>query len=248
MSYIKNGAIDQASMGSTRLPGKVLRHILGKPMMWYLVECLKKSQFINEIIIATTAEEADNSIIALAQRCKVKSFSGSEEDVLDRFFQASKRNKLKVIVRICSDCPLLTTEVIDKVIKYYLDHKEDLDYVSNFLKPSYPLGLGVEVFSTETLERCWAEAKEPYQREHVTAYIYEHPNLFRLGNVRYNRDLSHLRLTVDTKEDLRFVREVYLRLYKDGRHFSMGDILNLFKKEPKLLKINSHIKQKGLRD
>ncbi|MFH1202762.1 MAG: glycosyltransferase family protein [Candidatus Omnitrophota bacterium] len=245
---MKIGVIVQARMGSTRLPGKVLKHILGKPMLWYLIERLKKSQFSFEIIIATTAKKADLPILKLAAGCKVKTFIGSENDVLDRYYQAAKKNKLDVVVRICSDCPFLSARIVDRVIRYYFKHKKTLDYVSNFLIPSYPVGLGVEVFTMQALQRCWKAADKAYQREHVTAYIYEHPDLFRLGNVKYSRDLSGLRLTVDTRQDLQFTRQVYKRLYKKINNFSIENISNLLEKELWIHRINKDVKQKGLRD
>ena len=237
--------IVQARMGSTRLPGKVMKEIMGKSMLVHIIERLKKSRLIDKIVIATTKNK-DNLILKLAQEYKVKTFIGSEEDVLDRYYQAAKKYKANIVVRITSDCPLIDSDVIDKVTRYYLENKSRLDYVTNTLSRSYPRGLDVEVFSFNALEKAWREAKKPYQREHVTPYIYEHPEIFHLANIRNNEDLSYMRWTVDEEKDLKFVREVYKRLYKEGEVFLMQDILNLLKKEPQLMDINKEVKQKKL--
>ncbi len=236
-------AIIQARMGSTRLTGKVMKNIVGKPMLGHIIDRLKKTQLINEIIIATTKNKS-NLILKLAQEYRTETFIGSEEDVLDRYYQAAQKCKAGVIVRITSDCPLIDPKVIDKVIGYYLKRKKNLDYVTNTLIRSYPRGLDVEVFSLNAIKKAWHEAKEPYQREHVTPYIYEHPEIFRLANIKINKDLSHLRWTVDEKKDLEFVREVYRELYKKDEIFHMQDVINLLNNEPHLMKINERVKQK----
>ena len=145
------------------------------------------SKIYNEIVIDTTKNK-NNLILELAQEYNVKSFIGSEKDVLDRYYQAARKYKANVIVRITSDCPLIDPEVVDKVIRYYLENKSKLDYVSNTLTCSYPRGLDVEVFSLRALKKACQEAKEPYQREHVTPYIYEYPETFRLANVKNNEE------------------------------------------------------------
>lgn len=238
-------AIIQARMGSTRLPGKIIKEIVRKPMLGHVIERLRKSRLINEIVIATTKNK-NNPILKITQDYGVKIFIGSEEDVLDRYYQAARRYKDDVIVRITSDCPLIDPEVVDKVIKYFINSEDKIDYVSNTLKRSYPLGLDTEVFSFMALEKAWQEAKETYQREHVTPYIYEHPEIFRLANVENSEDLSYLRWTVDEERDLEFVRKVYERLYKEDEIFLMQDVLNLLKKEPQLMEINKEVKQKKL--
>lgn len=235
-------AIVQARMTSTRLPGKVMKDILGKPMLGHLIERLKISKLINDIVIATPKK--NNPIIKLTHEYLVKSFMGSEYDVLDRYFQAAKLYQASVIVRITADCPLIDPQIVDRVIKYYLDSKRKLDYVSNALIRSYPRGLDTEVFSFNSLETAWRQARESYQREHVTPYIYENPKRFRLGNVKSKIDLSYMRWTVDEERDLQFVREIYKRLYKNGEIFLMDDIVALLKKEPELMAINKGVEQK----
>jgi len=238
--------IIQARMNSTRLPGKVLKNIAEKPMLAHVIERLKDARLVDEIVIATTTKDEDRTILKFANESRVKSFVGSEEDVLDRYYQAAKRCEADVIVRITSDCPLIDPGVVDKIIAFYLKHRGTVAYVSSFLKRSYPQGLDTEVFAFKVLKRTWQEAKEPHQREHVTPYIYEHPEIFCLANVENNEDLSYMRWTVDEERDLEFVREVYKRLYKEGKNFLMKDILTLLKKEPQLMEINRNVKQKGL--
>lgn len=238
--------IIQARTKSTRLPGKVLKNIVGKSMLAHVIERVENIRLVDEIVIATTVKEEDRVILRLANDCGVKSFSGSEEDVLDRYYQAAKRYQADVIVRITSDCPLIDPEVVDKAIAFYLKYKGTVDYVSNSLRRSYPRGLDTEVFSFEVLERTWQKAKEPHQREHVTPYIYKHPETFRLANVENSEDRSYMRWTVDEEKDLEFVKEVYKRLYKEGEIFLMKDVSTLLRKEPQLMEINKNVTQKGL--
>lgn len=233
-------AIMQARMGSTRLPGKVLVPIAGKPLLEHIIDRVKRSQAIDKIVVATTVKKQDKPIIAIAQKCNVDSFIGSEKDVLDRFCQAAKKYRAGTIVRTTADNPFVDPEVIDKVVGYYLKHKKSVDYVSNTIKPTYPEGLDVEVFSSGALEKAWREAKRPSEREHVTPYIWNHPERFRLANIENDEDLSHLRWTLDTEADLRFAREIYARLYH-GQVFLMKDILALLRAEPELAQINQGI-------
>jgi spore coat polysaccharide biosynthesis protein SpsF len=227
-------------MSSTRLPGKVLLDIQGKPLLEHVIDRVKASKLINQIVIATCSNEKDKAIINFAQQRGIPYYVGSEEDVLDRFYQAAKRFGAEIIVRITGDDPFLDPEVIDRVVTYYLNHQDSLDYVSNWIKPTYPEGLDVEVFSFAALEKAWREANKPSEREHVTPYIWNHPELFRLSNIENDEDLSNLRWTVDTEADLKFTLEIYARLYH-GQVFLMKDILALLRKEPELNLINSGI-------
>lgn len=240
-------AIIQTRMGSTRLPRKIMKNIVDKPMLQHVINRLSKSQLINEIIVAI-AQEKNTPLPKIVEKFGVKSFGGNREDVLDRYYQTAKAYKIDVVVRVTSDCPLIDPEVVDRVIAFYLKHKDIVDYVSNNLKCSYPRGLDTEVFSSGVLERTWREANEPYQREHVTPYIYEHPEIFCLANIENSENLSYMRWTVDEQRDLKFVREVYKRLYKEGEIFLMEDILTLLRREPRLMEINRNVKQKRLID
>jgi spore coat polysaccharide biosynthesis protein SpsF (cytidylyltransferase family) len=228
-------AIVQARMGSTRLPEKIMADIEGKPLLEHVIERTKASRYIETVIIATTENKKDEAVIRFAREREIPCYGGSEDDVLDRYYQAAKKFGADTIVRITPDDPFKDPEVIDLIISRYLEGK--LDYASNTIRPTYPEGLDIEVFSFNALEKAWREAKKPSEREHVTPYIWNHPEFFRLTNVENNEDLSGLRWTIDYEADLRFAREVYARLYS-SRVFLMRDILELLKAEPELADIN----------
>jgi len=229
-------------MGSTRLPGKILIDIQGKSLLEHVIDRVCTSKLIEQIIIATTSNEKDKTIVDFAQEHQILYYVGSEDNVLDRFYQAAKMFHAGLIVRITPDDPFKDPEVIDKLVSHYLAHRGSLDYVSNTIKPTYPEGLDVEVFTFAALEKAWREAKKPSEREHVTPYIWNHSELFRIVNIENDEDLSHLRWTLDTEADLRFTQEIYAKLYR-GQIFLMKDILTLLEKEPELLKINQGIER-----
>jgi len=238
-------AIVQARMGASRLPGKVMKDIVGKPMLWHIINRIKESDFIDKIILATTVNKKDDEIVDFAIQNNIDFFRGSEEDVLDRYYKTAKKYNVADIVRITADDPLKDPVVIDKAVKIYLE--SNADYVSNTIKPTYPLGLDVEIFSFNAIERAWKETDEKYEREHVTPYLWKNPEKFKIINVVHKgENLSHLRWTVDTKKDLDFVKAVYQQLYGDGMVFLMDDVLNLLKKHPNLTKINNNIKSKNI--
>jgi len=232
-------AIIQARMGSTRLPGKVMMKIVGRPMLWHVINRLKHAKRLDDTVIATTTLNEDKTILKLASEMGVKGYAGSEDDVLDRYYQAAIRYKADVIVRITADCPLIDPTVIDRAIEFYLNH--DFDYVGTGIKPTYPDGLDTEVLSFNALERAWKEASLASEVEHVTPYIKKNPQLFDIKNVENDKDLSYMRWTVDEERDLKFVREIYKRLYIEGKIFYMDDILNLLKKFPEIMDINKSI-------
>jgi len=234
-------AIVQARIGSTRLPGKTLAEICGKPLLLHVLERVRASRRIAQIVLATTAEPADQVLVTLARQCGHPTYSGSTTDVLDRFYQAASRFGLRVVVRVTADDPFKDPGVIDAVVERFLQG-QPLDYASNTLEPTYPEGLDVEVFSFEALERAWHEACLPSDREHVTPYIWRHPDRFRLASVKLDRDLSALRWTLDYEADLEFARAVYQRLYR-GQVFGMEDVLALLRAEPHLMKINESIQR-----
>jgi len=239
-------AIIQAHMGSTRLPGKVLIDIIGKPMLWHVVSRVRYAEHINNLVIATTTNRNDDKIVDFCKLYNIDCYKGSEEDVLDRYYQTAKFWQADSIVRITSDCPLIDPKIINKVISVYLENKDNIDGASNTIRRTYPRGLDVEVISFRTLEKVWKEAKKDYQREHVTIYIYEHAKQFKLYSVENDENLAHHRWTVDEEKDLEFVKEVYERLYKEGKIFLMEDVIDLLKREPHLKEINKDVKQKEL--
>jgi len=230
--------IVQARMGSTRLPGKTFKNIQGKPILEHIIDRIRRAKLIDKIVIATTFKEKDRVIAKFAKSHGIPCYLGSEEDVLDRVYHAAEKFDARIIVRITADDPFKDPDIIDKIVSRYLEMSDDIDYVSNTVRPTYPLGLDVEVFSFESLRKAWAEANKPLEREHVTPYIWGHPKIFRLANVENDDDLSHLRWTLDTEDDLRFTREIYDCLYKKGRVFLMKEILDLLKDKPQLTNVN----------
>ena len=234
-------AIVQARMSSTRLPGKILMNIEGKPVIWHIIERLKNAKNIDEIVLATTFEKADDPVEKFAKKNKISYFRGSETDVLDRFYKAAIKYKATIVVRITGDCPLTDPEVTDSIIETFM--KEDYDYVSNTLEPTYPDGLDVEVFSFKALEKAWKEAKLQSEREHVTPYVWKNKKKFNVFCIKTNSDLSYLRLTLDNKEDFELISAIYSELYSKKKLFLLKDILALFKEKPELTEINSHIER-----
>lgn len=232
-------AIIQGRMGSTRLPGKTLMDISGKPLLAHIIDRVKTAQTVQEVVVATTIDPEDQAILEFARSYGVRAYAGSPEDVLDRYYQAAKEFGADTVVRITADDPFKDPEVADKIVHYLLDHPQ-LDYASNTIEPTYPEGLDIEVFTFRALAQAWREAKLPSEREHVTPYIWKNPDKFRVANIKLDRDLSHLRWTLDYEADLLFTREIYHRFYQ-GQVFLMHDILSLLAQEPDLTAINQGI-------
>ncbi|MFP5113728.1 cytidylyltransferase domain-containing protein [Bacillaceae bacterium C204] len=242
-------AIIQARMGSTRLPGKVMKEVLGKPLLEFQIERVRKSKLITRVVVATTKKETEQPIIDLCKRLSVDYFRGSEMDVLARYFEAANQYKADVVVRLTSDDPLIDPTIIDKIITEFLSNPSKYDYVSNSIDKTYPLGLDTEVFSMNALKQAYQEAKSPAFREHVTPYIRLHPDKFNIGVVLHPVDLSSYRLTVDTKEDLELISRVLSELYEKKREcFTLEDIIVLLQQHPEWILLNSHIEQKKLED
>jgi len=238
--------IIQARMGSTRLPGKVLVDIAGKSMLSRVVERLRMSVTIGQFVVATTVTRADDAVVKECRRLGVHFFQGSEEDVLDRFYQAARQFRADVIVRITADCPLIDPEVTDLVVRKFL--MGGVDYASNSLERTYPRGLETEVMTIKALGRAWNEAKEPHERSHVTPYIYHHPETFQLLSVRISEDLSAFRWTVDTRADLQLVQEIYGRRGQKSGCFSWREALEAVKNDPALTALNRDVRQKALHE
>lgn len=235
----------QARMGSTRLPGKVLKPVLGKPLLFYLMERLQCSKEADAIVVATTTLPQDDIIVEFCKKNKFIVFRGNPEDVLERYYKAAEERKPDAVVRINGDCPLIDPEVVDEVIRTYKKGIPNWDYVSNTIERTFPRGMDTEIFSYEALEKDYKEAKEPDEREHVTLYMYRHPEFFRLHNVACKPNASEHRWTVDTGEDFELIRRIIEALYPKNPHFTMKDILTLLKKHPEWSQINVHIQQKS---
>lgn len=231
-------------MGASRFPGKPLKEVLGKPLLFYQIERLKRVSHADQIVVATTLHERDDAIVEFCHRMNVDVFRGSENDVLERYYLAAKQFHADVVVRITGDCPLIDPEIVDRVIQYFLINK--FDYVSNSLVRTYPRGMDVEVLSFKSLEKARKLAKAEPEREHVTLFVYRHPEMFTLGNVANEKDESRHRWTVDTAEDFELVRNFIESLYPKKPTFLMSDLLNEIKAHPDWFYINSHIQQKSV--
>lgn len=238
--------IVQVRMTSTRLPGKVLLPLAGEPMLTRLIERLRRVQRADGIVIATTTNATDDPIAALCDTLGVPCHRGSEHDVLSRYADAARLHGADAVVRITSDCPLIDPALIDQVIAVYAEG--DSDYVSNMLPPTWPYGMAVEVFSAAALQQAHTEATQPAEREHVTPFIYWHPERYRLRNVASPVDLSHHRWTVDTPEDYELVRRLFETLHPINPEFTQADILTLLDAHPDWMTLNQHVQQKPATD
>jgi spore coat polysaccharide biosynthesis protein SpsF len=238
--------IIQARMESIRFPGKVLKEVLGKPLMAYLVERLRRVSNADALVIATTENPLDHQISEFCEKEKLPCFHGSEEDVLDRFYQCAKHYQADVIVRVTGDCPLIDPEVVEEVIQFFLKNSPRYDLVSNVEKRTYPRGMDVEVFTFKALEKAALEAVLLEEREHVTPYFYRHSNLFRRATITKDVNDSHFRWTVDTLDDFRLISVVLEHLYFQKPFFTLKDLLEIFYQHPEWVKINAHVKQKEI--
>jgi spore coat polysaccharide biosynthesis protein SpsF len=243
-SLLKVTAIIQARSGSTRLPGKVLAEIHGHPMLWHVVQRTGAAETVDEVVVATTTEPADDAIAAFCREHGVGCFRGSEEDVLDRYYRAACEHDAEAVVRITSDCPLIDPDIVDRTVRGFLEERPD--YASNCVVRTYPRGLDTEVMTFGALDRAWREATKPYQRAHVTPYIYESEGRFRILSVTGDKDYSGYRWTVDTPEDLEFVRAVYSHF--GNARFLWRDVVRLIEQKPELAEINRSVAQKALRE
>lgn len=241
---MKKAIVIQARMTSTRLPGKVMKEVLGKPLLQVQLERLKHVRNVDEIIVATTINDTDRPIVELCKSLSIPIFRGSEEDVLERYYQAAVAYEVDIVIRITSDCPVIDPRVVEQVIDFYLSRQGSVDYVSNTLVRTFPRGMDTEVFSRQVLEQAYRSATKASEREHVTLYIYSHSELYRIGNYPYYQDASHHRWTVDTIEDFELIKRIIEHLYPADPLFSLEDILELLKRYPEWMLINQQVKQK----
>lgn len=227
----------QARLSSTRLPGKVLKKIVNKPMLALQLERVHRSKLVNKIIVATSTEKEDDAIINLCEELNIPYFRGSLDDVLGRYYHAAKQYACDHIVRLTGDCPLIDPEIIDKVIALHLE--KNADYTSNCLTPCLPDGLDVEIFTNAALAHSFNQAKKPSEREHVTQYIRNHAERFIIENYRYEPNLSEQRWTVDEPNDFELVKQIYNNLYHIKTDFTLNDVLTLLTEQPHLKEINN---------
>lgn len=242
---MKVNAIIQARCGSTRFPNKVFALIDGKPLLWHVVNRLKYATKIDDIIVATTISEKDDKIEEWCKENNVHCFRGSEENVLNRYYSASEAFPSNYVVRITADDPFKEPKVIDAVITKLIE--EGYDHVTNNLPPSFPEGLDCEAFKKSALDRCEKEAETAFEREHVTQYIYHHPEIFKIGNVSNGENLSYLRWTVDKDVDFEMVKAVYAHRNPANKGILlMDEILDILKANPEIEKINSEVERSAM--
>ena len=235
--------IIQARMGSNRLPGKMLMPIINKKgALELMIERVSKVQIDHQLIIATTDLQEDNAIEKLCDKLNVNCFRGDSDDVLSRFYNASKYfGKTDIIVRLTGDCPLHDPTVIEKVIHVFL--AKNVDYASNTDPETYPDGLDVSVIGWNALEKAFYEAKKISEREHVVPYIINHPEMFSKINVVNEVDTSIHRCTLDEIDDFKLIKAIYSGLYDKDNIFNMDDILSYLEQNKDLIKLNQHIKR-----
>jgi spore coat polysaccharide biosynthesis protein SpsF len=231
--------IIQARFGASRLPGKVLLPLAGKSVLEHVIMRVSRSSKVSGVMVATSVGSNDGKISEKCEALGIPVYRGSEEDVLDRFYQASMLSKPDHVVRITADCPMIDPAVIDKIIDEHI--KNNTDYTSNTISPTYPDGEDVEVFKKSALEKAWKNAKLSSEREHVTPYIRNNPRIFKLLNIAYVSDLSAKRWTLDEEKDYRFLAEVFEGLYPADHFFGMDTILKFLRDNPNVEKINSDI-------
>jgi len=239
---MKAAAIIQVRISSTRLPSKAMLELSGRSMIWHVIERTKSIQGVNTVILATGSGDENLPLIELAAQCGIKSFTGSEDDVLERYYLASKNLNCDYVIRITGDNPFTDHESASEALKYAYDNNAD-----HCTTAGIPLGTGVEIIKKTVQAKTYEEGKEPHHREHVTPYIKEHPELFKI--FRYQSKLSNpftdLRLTVDTAEDFKFIEILYNELYKD-KPVELAEVINFIKKNPDLRFINSSVEQRPM--
>jgi spore coat polysaccharide biosynthesis protein SpsF len=244
-------AIVQARVSSTRLPAKILLDLAGKPALERCVDCIRRMASIQKIVIATTIQPKDEMVVWAAKKLGVEVWRGSEQDTLSRYYDAASNHAADIVVRFTSDCPLLDPTISDNVVETFLDKMETSDpwdYASNHFDRKLPRGLDTEVMTFKALERAHHEAKSSAEREHVTPYLYQHPELFRCGSVlpELSQDYSHLRWTLDTLDDYHFLNSVFHHLGDAASNTTMDRVLEILRARPELANINQHIVQKTI--
>ena len=236
----------QARLGSSRLPGKVLAPILGRPLIEYQIERIRRSKIINRVVIATTTNPQDDAIADLAQRLGCECFRGSGDDVIGRVLGSLNQFDIEVNAEFQGDNPIPDPQLIDHVIGYYLDHCDQFDYVTNSLKTTYPPGLEVSVYSRAVLADAEARIVEPLLREHVGIHIYRHPEIYRVKNLEAPPEFTrpNLHLEVDTHEDLDFVSAIYEHFMPTNPEFSLADLISYIDMNPHLALGNEKVERR----
>jgi len=240
-------ALIQARMGSTRLPGKVLKPLCGRPVLAHVLERVHLCRRLDDVWVATSNHSADDAIANACRDWEVPCFRGSEDDVLDRFYSAANAAEAETVVRITADCPLFDGWLLEDMLRVFTETNTPVvkvDYLSNVLERRYPRGLDAEIFTFAALAQAHREAQQPREREHVTPYIYGHPDIFRLYSYKGPEDWSHYRWTLDTPEDWALIEAIYQALYRPETPFTTQQVLDLLRSRPELAQINATVQQK----
>src|SRR5581483_2990380 len=233
---LRSVAIIQARMGSTRLPGKVLRDLAGEPMLSRVVERTRQARSLDEIVVATSDLEADDRIESLCNERRWAFYRGSEKDVLSCYYEAAKEFEADIVVRVTSDCPLIDPALIDDHVERLKARWCEVDFVTNMMQQTFPLGLAVEAMPIDVLVRMHRMSRSPELREHVTTLAYVEPGRFEIEHILHTTDLSKMRWTVDTAEDLAFVRRIFQHFGQDM--FSWQEVLPVLERYPEWQEIN----------
>lgn len=232
-------AIVQARCSSSRLPGKVIKNLAGKPMIVHELERLSRSRGIDKIVLATSTETSDDPLVKVVMDAGFTVFRGNLNDVLDRYYQCAKEYKPAHVVRITGDCPVIDWRLVDRVIKTHIEHGNDYTNLSE----DYPDGLDTEVAKFSALEESWKKAKFLSEREHVTLYLRNHKNDFQIKTIPCEQNLAAMRWTVDEPQDFEFITQVFAELYAAKPDFAMEDILNLLSNKPEVMTVNQGIQR-----
>lgn len=234
-------ALIQARTGARRLANKVLLDLGGKTVLEHVINRVRRAKTIDEAVVVTTVQKEDLKIVKLASSLGVRVLCGSENDVLDRYYQAARLLEAQHVVRITADCPVMDPKIIDQVVNHYFDCKAD--YCSNVLSSTFPDGMDVEIFSFEALTSAWKDARLTSEREHVTPYIRNNARMFKVVGLESPVDLGSHRWTLDEKKDYLFLKKLFNGLYRKNSYFGMNDILKFLKENPKLVNINAAIER-----
>lgn len=232
-------AIIQAHMGSSRLPGKIMKDLCGMPALYRMIERVRQSELLDDIVVATSTLPCDDVIIDACNEWGIHTFRGSDNDVLARFGEAAQAYPADIYVRMTSDCPLMDPGWIDKTVRFFLDHSYRYVYIDLERKPN---GLGIEPFTAELLKEAVKNATEKCEREHVTPYMYRKQD--SIYKIPFERDNANYRITLDTPEDYEVIKRVYEALYQPGNRFTLDEVLDYLDAHPEILEINAMIKQK----
>lgn len=237
------GMVVQARMTSTRLPGKVLLEVRNKPLLQYQIERLQLVHQPHTIVVATTINPEDDAIVRLCDKLNIQSFRGDEHNVLDRFYCAAQLVEADTLVRITADCPLISPWLINRALKIFSEDP-GLQYLSNLTERTYPRGFDMEIFTKEALSIAHRSATQAFEREHVTPFIYRHPELFRTKQITGDIDYSHHRWTVDTIDDFKLIKNLLTGLANKHPHYSLNDCIQLITNNPEWSDYNRHVEQK----